>query len=119
MEHRGVDYRIIQGIERGLWKWSVETEPGTKSATSDSKDAAIAAAKRAIDTALDPKKQSLFRQRENKKPPPDRGFFRLVRPRCRTLYRWSADQERETTCTLLGLDAGRRFRAHNRRPKAS
>ena len=55
MEHRGVEYRIIQGIQRGLWKWSVET--GTKSGTSDSKDAAMTAAKRAVDNALDPKKR--------------------------------------------------------------
>ena len=60
MEHRGVEYRIIQGIQRGLWKWSVETETGTKSGISDSKDAAMAAAKRAIDNALDPKKRKLF-----------------------------------------------------------
>ena len=60
MEHRGVEYRIIQGIQRGLWKWSVETETGTKSGTSDSKDAAMAAAKRAIDNALDPKKRKLI-----------------------------------------------------------
>jgi hypothetical protein len=59
MEHRGVEYRIIQGIQRGIWKWSVETEPGTKSGISDSKDAAMAAAKRAIDNALDPKKRKL------------------------------------------------------------
>ena len=55
----GVEYRIIQGIQRGLWKWSVETETGTKSGISDSKDAAMAAAKRAIDSALDPKKRKL------------------------------------------------------------
>ena len=60
MEHRGVEYRILQGIERGLWKWSVETETGTKSGTSDSKDAAMATAKRAIDTALDPIKRKLI-----------------------------------------------------------
>ena len=51
MEHRGVEYRIIQGIQRGLWKWSVETGTGTKSGISDSKDAAMAAAKRAIDNS--------------------------------------------------------------------
>ena len=44
MEHRGVEYRIMQGIQRGLWKWSVETETGTKSGTSESKDAAMNAA---------------------------------------------------------------------------
>jgi len=60
MEHRGVEYRIIQGIKRGLWKWSVETETGTKSGTSDGKDTAMAAAKRAIDTALDPIKRKLI-----------------------------------------------------------
>jgi hypothetical protein len=57
MEHRGVEYRIIQGIKRGFWKWSVETEKN--SGTSDSRDAAMAAAKRAIDNALDPKKRKL------------------------------------------------------------
>jgi hypothetical protein len=61
MEHRGVEYRIIQGIQRGPWKWSVETGTGTKSGISDSKDAAMAAAKRAIDkNVLDPKKRKLI-----------------------------------------------------------
>ena len=59
MEYRGVEYRIMQGIQRGLWKWSVETETGTKSGTSQSKDAAMNAAKHVIDIALDPKKQKL------------------------------------------------------------
>jgi len=48
-------YRIMQGIQRGLWKWSVETETGTKSGTSESKDAAMNAARRVIDNALNPK----------------------------------------------------------------
>jgi hypothetical protein len=56
MEHRGVEYRIIQGIKRGFWKWSIDTETGTKSGSSASKAAALAAAKRAIDNALDPEK---------------------------------------------------------------
>lgn len=59
MEHRGIEYRIIQGIERGFWKWSVETEAGTKSGTSDSKGAAVVAAKRTIDNALNPKMRKL------------------------------------------------------------
>ena len=57
MEHRGAEYRIIQGIQRGFWKWSIETETGTKSGTSDTRDAAMAAAKRSIDNELDPKKR--------------------------------------------------------------
>lgn len=60
MEHRGVEYRIMQGIKPGDWKWSVETETGTKSGTSERKDAAVMAAKRAIDNALDPKKRKLI-----------------------------------------------------------
>jgi hypothetical protein len=55
MEHRGVEYRIIQVIKRGFWKWSVETETGTKSGSTDSKDAAVVAAKRIIDNALNAK----------------------------------------------------------------
>ena len=37
---------IIRGIKPGDWKWSVETETGTKSGTSDRKDAAVIAVKR-------------------------------------------------------------------------
>src|SRR5258708_33323324 len=60
MEHRGVAYRIIQGIKPGDWKWSVLSDTaGPKSGTSDIKDAAVSAAKRAIDNALDPKKRKL------------------------------------------------------------
>ena len=59
MEHRGVEYRIMQGIKPGDWKWSVETETGTKCGRSDRRDAAVVAAKRAIDNALDSKKRKL------------------------------------------------------------
>jgi hypothetical protein len=37
-----------------------ETEIGTRSGSSDTRDAAMAAAKRAIDNALDPKKRKLL-----------------------------------------------------------
>jgi len=60
MEHRGVEYRIIQGIKRGFWKWSIDTETGTKSGCVYSRAAAMAAAKRAIDNTLDPKKRKLI-----------------------------------------------------------
>jgi hypothetical protein len=63
MEHRGVEYRIIQGIKRGFWKCSVETETGTKPGTSDSRDAAMTAAKRAIDKRSIRKGESISRQR--------------------------------------------------------
>jgi len=53
MEHRGVEYRIIQGIKRCFCKWSIETETEKNSGTSDSRDAAMTAAKRAIKTPRD------------------------------------------------------------------
>ena len=62
MEHCGVEYRIIQGIKRGFWKWSIDTEAGTgtKSGTSAGRAAAMAAAKRAIDNPLYPEKRKLI-----------------------------------------------------------
>jgi hypothetical protein len=63
-----------------------ETEIGTKSGSSDTRDAAMAAAKRAIDNALDPKKRKLL-------PPtwkPSSGFFQSLRrlwPSSRVLLR--------------------------------
>ena len=59
MEHRGIEYRIIQGIKPGFWEWLVETATDRKSGTSDSREAAMAAARRAIDNALGPKKRKL------------------------------------------------------------
>ena len=56
MEHRGLEYRVIQGISRSYWKWSVDIDTGTKTGTSKSRDAAARAAKRAIDGILDPKR---------------------------------------------------------------
>jgi hypothetical protein len=26
MEHQGIEYTVVQGIERGVWKWSVSVE---------------------------------------------------------------------------------------------
>jgi hypothetical protein len=66
MEHRGVEYRIIQGIKRGFWKWSVETETEKNSGTSDSRDAAMAAARRAIDNALEERQLPLCKSAERR-----------------------------------------------------
>ena len=58
MKYRGIEYRIIQGIKRGFWKWSVETEAGTKSGTSNARDTALSAAQRLIDRLLDQNKSN-------------------------------------------------------------
>lgn len=62
MEYRGVEYRVVQGIKRGFWKWSVEIATGKKSGTSGSKAAAMAAAERAINNALGPDRGQLSRR---------------------------------------------------------
>ncbi len=46
MLYRGIEYSIVQGIERHLWKWAVT---GTKiSGHGSTRDAAIENAKKAI-----------------------------------------------------------------------
>jgi hypothetical protein len=47
MEYRGVEYSIVQGVERGKW------------IQASNKPAAVIGAQRAIDRALDPKKRRL------------------------------------------------------------
>jgi hypothetical protein len=62
MEYRGVEYTIVQGIERGIWRWTVSLgEPKMiKLGEGDSKSAAVAAVECAIDKVLAPKKQRLM-----------------------------------------------------------
>jgi hypothetical protein len=54
MRYRDIEYTVVQGIERQLWKWEVEAihlrgQDATKSE-------AVREAERAIDRALAPKK---------------------------------------------------------------
>jgi len=60
MEYRGVEYSVVQGVERGTWKWFAVTDATrTKSGQAKSKPAAVADAERAIDRALAPKRVRL------------------------------------------------------------
>jgi hypothetical protein len=53
MEYRGIEYSVVQGIERGVWKWSVNLDKSNiKSGQADSKRAAIIAVWRLIDKTL-------------------------------------------------------------------
>ena len=58
MEYRGVQYTVVQGIERGVWKWSVSLgEPKIiKVSQAKTKQNAVAAVEHAIDRALARKK---------------------------------------------------------------
>ena len=55
MEYRGVEYSVVQGVERGKWVWSLALDTNIKkSGQVGSKPAAVIVAERAIDRALDP-----------------------------------------------------------------
>jgi hypothetical protein len=54
MEYRGVEYTVVQGIERGVWKWSVSLgDPKMiKVGQAKNKQDAVAEVERAIDRRL-------------------------------------------------------------------
>ena len=58
MEYRDTTYTVLQGIERGIWKWSVSVAGMVLTGQEETKSAAVAAAEKAIDRALAPKKMS-------------------------------------------------------------
>jgi hypothetical protein len=59
MEHRGIEYSVVQGIRRNLWKWSASVANVVISGQAATKSEAVAEAERAIDRALAPKKVRL------------------------------------------------------------
>jgi hypothetical protein len=65
MRYRDVEYTIVQGIGRQLWKWGLVLEGKALTGQAATKAEAAADAERAIDRALAPTKLRLIR--------PDRG----------------------------------------------
>src|SRR5258705_12803988 len=60
MKYRGVEYTVVQGIGRHVWKWSVSLDTGVSvGGRTAIKSEAVAEAERAIDRALAPKKLRL------------------------------------------------------------
>jgi hypothetical protein len=56
MEYRGIEYSVVQGIPRNLWKCSVWVANVVITGQAHSKSEAVATAEKAIDRALAPKK---------------------------------------------------------------
>jgi hypothetical protein len=56
MEYRDIEYAVVQGIERGVWKWSASVAGVVILGQAPSKSAAVAEAENAIDRALAPKR---------------------------------------------------------------
>jgi hypothetical protein len=63
MEYRGVEYTVVQGIKRGVWKWSASVADVLIMGQASTKSAVAAAAERA--KALAPARVRLV--------PPERG----------------------------------------------
>jgi len=56
MEYRDIEYAVVQGIGRDLWKWSASVADVVITGQAHSKSAAVAEAEKAIDRALALKK---------------------------------------------------------------
>ena len=59
MEYRNIEYAVVQGIERRVWKWSASVEGVVITGNEQTRSAAVAAAENAIDRALAQKKVRL------------------------------------------------------------
>ena len=61
MKYRDVDYTVVQGIGRGVWKWGLAIDGKALTGHAASKAKAVENAERAIDRALVPRKLRLVR----------------------------------------------------------
>lgn len=61
MKYRGVEYTVVQGIGRHLWKWGIALDGKAVTGQAATKAEAVAEAERAIDRALAPKRLKLIR----------------------------------------------------------
>ena len=59
MEYRDIEYTVVHGIRRNLWKWSASVANVVITRQSYSKSEAVVEAEKAIDRALAPKKVRL------------------------------------------------------------
>jgi hypothetical protein len=60
MKHRDIEYTVVQGIGRHIWKWSVAFNADhTEAGRAATKAEAVAEAERAIDRELAPRRIKL------------------------------------------------------------
>jgi hypothetical protein len=52
MKYRDIEYTVVQGIERGVWKWSASVDGVVIMGQAAIKSEAVTAAEKAIDRAL-------------------------------------------------------------------
>jgi hypothetical protein len=68
MEYRGIEYTVVQGIQRGLWKWSAFVAGARIFGQESSRSVAVAAAESAIDRALADPRKPLFGKSVDENP---------------------------------------------------
>jgi hypothetical protein len=66
LKYRDVEYTVVQGIGRQLWRWEVALEGKALTRQAATKAEAVAEAERAIDRALAPKKLKLVRPKRDR-----------------------------------------------------
>jgi hypothetical protein len=62
MEYRGSEYTVVQGIERGVWKWTASVEGVIVMGQEKTRLTAVTAAETAIDRAILIKKLKAYRR---------------------------------------------------------
>src|SRR5258708_19918447 len=68
MRYRDIEYTIVQGIKRDVWKWSTSVAGTEVSGREPSKAAAMVAVEKAIDRALVSKRVRLVQPRVPRRP---------------------------------------------------
>jgi hypothetical protein len=56
MKYRNIEYTVVQGIERGVWKWMASVDGVVIMGQAAIKSEAVTAAEKAIDRTLAAKK---------------------------------------------------------------
>jgi hypothetical protein len=59
IEYRQIEYALVQGIDRNIWKWSASVAGEIITGQAHTKAHAVSAAEKAIDRALAPKQVRL------------------------------------------------------------
>src|SRR5258708_28960661 len=68
MRYRDIEYSVVQGVKRGVWKWSVSVAGTVISGRETSKAAAVVTVENAIAQALIPKRVRLVQPRAPRRP---------------------------------------------------
>jgi hypothetical protein len=66
MEYLGVEYTVVQGIGRHIWKWAASINAKPRTGQAATKSEAVAEAERAIERALTSKKVRLVRPEQER-----------------------------------------------------